>query len=184
MPAANAAAFPLVANPLFSDRSTGLSTTDRLTIWERAFNRGHTTPVYGAVATIAYLTSTFALADGRPSLLVGRSRTKSLVVASLLHLSLVPFTVSSGGVRPRSALLTSLRLARPAAAAMQLILIQSTNYTLMSMRKDAAAGKKSYSEAEIEPKFKTWTTMHNFRVALSTAAFVIALLCELDLFRL
>ena len=66
----------------------------------------------------------------------------------------------------------------------QIIFIKPLNKVLLIMRKRASTNAETYTAADIEPGLGRWAKLHNVRAAMSAAGFALAILCELNLFRL
>lgn len=174
--------YPLIINPLFRQADSGLSLRDRLRLWERGYENGLAALPLLALATAAIFVGSDLALDAP---ILGRNVG---VVSGLLHVSIIPFTVSSFRSPQPDLLLRSGADKRPPVAlpprsCSQLIAIRPVNNVLMGMRK-AADAEHTYAEADVAPLFARWAALHNVRVALSAAGFALALLGTLGAVRL
>jgi hypothetical protein len=183
------AAYPILINPLFRDGSLDLSAKDRLRVWDTAYHRGMASmPLLALATAVAFTTSAYAFGPSTAGELVGyNTRKTSLVVASALHLAIMPFTVrrkpAQHALTPPLPTHLTLTLT-PSFISPQIFAIKPLNNVLLGMRKLASANEETYTAADIEPKFAKWATLHNVRAALSAAGFAVALVCELSVWRI
>jgi hypothetical protein len=180
------AAYPILINPLFRDGSLDFSAKDRLRIWDTAYHQGMASmPLLAFATAIAFTTSAYAFGPSTAGELVGyNTRRTSLVLASALHLAIMPFTVRRKPARHASAADSPDPNPDTPNYLAQIFAIKPLNNVLLGMRKLAAANEETYTAADIEPKFARWATLHNVRAALSAAGFAVALACELSVWRI
>ncbi|KAN0062973.1 hypothetical protein ACQY0O_004796 [Thecaphora frezii] len=138
-------AYPFLYNQAFlppppsSSSQSHPSLAHRLNLWARGYHAGkRTNPPFSLAAAIAYFSSIY---------LRGPDRAKRLyLIAGLLHLSAVPFT---------------------------LLVIKPTNDRLFKLQKAAEEDESTVDAAEADRLLGRWTWLHNARTLVTLAALAV-----------
>lgn len=170
------ASYPLLINEHFRCRSESrLDPAQRLWVWHRAYLFGQSRcPASAVTAALSYLGCAW-YSTGQSTEL-GVTRSSLFVLASVLHLAVVPFTVSAVSsriqvlVRPAE---------RPLCSPLQLAVIMPVNRQLFQMLSKAESGQQP-DVKRMDSLFGTWASLHNLRVASTACAFGVGLLGALS----
>ncbi|CAO1634838.1 unnamed protein product [Jaminaea pallidilutea] len=142
------ASYPLLINEHFRCRiESRLDPAQRLWIWHRAYLLGKSRgPASAVTAALSYLGCAW-LSTGKSSEL-GVTRSSLFVLASVLHVVIVPFTLA---------------------------VIMPVNLQLFEMLSKAESGQQP-DVKRMDSLFGTWAGLHNLRVASTACAFGVGLL--------